>query len=82
MSQISLVFQREGIPDIFNQKIFAGKIYRSSAYWVPEKDRKGNELYAPVKGASEEERQRSKAADDLYAQAVSSVREAIEALFS
>ena len=46
---------------------------------------KANVLYAPVKsvkGASEEEKQRSKAADDLNSQAVSSVREPIEALFS
>ena len=34
-----------------------------------------------VKGAREEEKQRNKAADDLYSAAVSSVREPIEALF-
>lgn len=46
---------------------------------------RANEFYAPVKsvkGASEEEKRRSKAADDLYSQAVSSVRKPIEALFS
>ena len=63
----------------------ADKIYRSSGYWEQVRRDKANEFYAPVKtikGASEEEKQRSKAADDLYSHAVSSVREPIEALFS
>ena len=58
---------------------------RSSDYWERERRDKANEFYAPVKsvkGASEEEKQRCKAADDLYSHAVSSVREPIEALFS
>ena len=79
------VFQDECMPDILNKKIFADKIYRSRAYWENEKSSKGNELYTPVKsikGASDEEKQRSRAADELYSQAVSSVREPIEALFS
>ncbi len=79
------VFQRECMPDIFNKKIFADKIYRNGDYWEQERNEKDNELYTPVKsvkGASEEEKQRSKAADDLYSQAVSAVREPIEALFS
>ena len=61
------------------------KSNRSSDYWEKERRDKANEFYAPVKtikGASEEEKQRSKAADDLYSHAVSSVREPIEALFS
>ena len=79
------VFQSECMPDLFNKKIFADKIYRSSGYWEQERRDKANEFYAPVKtikGASEEEKQRSKADDDLYSHAVSSVREPIEALFS
>ena len=79
------VFQSECMPDLFNKKIFADKIYRSSDYWEKERRNKANVFYAPVKsikGASEEEKQRCKAADDLYSQAVSSVREPIEALFS
>ena len=71
--------------DLFNKKIFADKIYRSNDYWEQERRDKANEFYAPVKsikGAPEEEKQRSKAADDIYSQAVSSVREPIEALFS
>ena len=73
------------MPDLFNKKIFADKIYRSNDYWEQERRDKANEFYAPVKsikGAPEEEKQRSKAADDIYSQAVSSVREPIEALFS
>ena len=73
------------MPDLFNKKIFADKIYRSSDYWEQERRDKANELFAPVKsikGASVEEKQRSKAADDLYSQAVSSARGPIEALFS
>lgn len=73
------------MPGLFNKKIFADKIYRSSDYWERERSDRANEFYAPVKsvkGASEEEKRRSKAADDLYSQAVSSIREPIEALFS
>lgn len=79
------VFQSECMPNLFNKKIFADKIYRSSDYWEQERRDKANELFAPVKsikGASVEEKQRSKAADDLYSQAVSSARGPIEALFS
>lgn len=79
------VFQSECMPDLFNKKIFADKIYRSNDYWEQERRDKANEFYAPVKsikGAPEEEKQRNKAADDIYSQAVSSVREPIEALFS
>ena len=79
------VFQSECVPDLFNKNIFADKIYRSSEYWERERRDKANEFYAPVKsikGASEKEKQWCKAADDLYSQAVSSVREPIEALFS
>ena len=79
------VFQSECMPGLFNKKIFADKIYRSCYYRELERSHKANEFYAPIKsikGASEEEKRRSKAADELYSQAVSSVREPIEALFS
>lgn len=79
------VFQRECMPDMFNKSIFADKIYRSREYWEHEMRKKGNEPYAPVKsikGAYEEEKQRGKAADGMYSQAVSSVRKPIEVLFS
>ena len=79
------VFQSECMPGLFNKKIFADKIYRSCDYRELERSHKANEFYAPIKsikGASEGEKRRSKAADELYSQAVSSVREQIEALFS
>lgn len=78
------VFKRECVPAIAGKTIFADKIYRDNPYWNMEKELKHNELLTPikaVKGATEEERQRNKAADDLYSAAVSSVREPIEALF-
>lgn len=79
------VFQRDCVPDLFNKNIFADKIYRNKAYWDKESKDKNNVLYAPiksVKGATEDEMQRDRAANDLYSQAVSAVREPIEALFS
>lgn len=80
------VFQRDCVPDLylFNKNIFADKIYRNKACWDKEQEDKNNVLYAPiksVKGATEEDMQRDRAANDLYFQAVSSVREPIEALF-
>lgn len=65
--------------------VFTDKIYRDGAFWDTEREMKRNELLTPikaVKGATEKERQRNKAADDLYSAAVSSVREPVEAFFS
>lgn len=79
------VFKRECAPSINGKTIFADKIYRDAAYWKTEKDAKGNCLLTPikaVKGATEEEKQRNKAADELYSSAVSSVREPVEAFFN
>lgn len=79
------VFKRECVPSIAEKTIFADKIYRDNPYWGKERECKSNVLLTPVKavkGATEEERQRNKAADDLYSAAVSSVREPVEAFFS
>lgn len=79
------VFKRDCVPAIAGKKIFADKIYRDNPYWNAEREVKSNELLTPakaVKGASEEEKQRNKAADDIYSAAVSSVREPIEAFYS
>ena len=79
------VFKRECVPDIAGKTIFADKIYRDGAFWDAERESKGNELLTPIKaikGVTEQERQRNKAADDLYSAAVSSVREPVEAFFS
>lgn len=79
------VFKRECVPSIAGKTIFADKIYRDNGFWNEERSRKSNELLTPVKaikGASEDERHRNKAADGLYSAAVSSVREPVEAFFS
>ena len=79
------VFKRECVPAIADKTIFADKIYRDNGFWNVERASKNNVLLTPVKavkGATEEERQRNKAADDLYSAAVSSVREPVEALYS
>lgn len=79
------VFKRECVPSIAGKTIFADKIYRDNPFWNGEREVKSNELLTPVKavkGASEEEKQRNKAADDIYSAAVSSVREPIEAFYS
>lgn len=79
------VFKRECVPSIAGKTIFADKIYRDNGFWSEEHSRKSNKLLTPVKaikGVSEEEKQRNKAADDLYSAAVSSVREPVEAFFS
>lgn len=78
------VFKRECVPAITGKNIFADKAYRDNDFWEQQRQMFGNTLLAPVKavkGASEQERQRNKAADELYSAAVSSVREPVEAFF-
>ena len=70
------VFKRECVPAIAGKTIFADKIYRDNPYWNNERDVKNNELLTPIKaikGTTEEEKQRNKAADELYSAAVPSV---------
>lgn len=79
------VFKRECVPGIAGKTIFADKIYRDSPYWNGEREYRNNVLLTPVKavkGATEGEKQRNKAADDLYSSAVSSIREPVEAFYS
>lgn len=79
------VFQSECMPDLFNKKIFADKIYRSNDYWEQERRDKAKSSTLPSsqsKGLLKKRSRETKAADDIYSQAVSSVREPIEALFS
>lgn len=79
------VFKRECVPAIAGKTIFADKIYRDNGFWDEERISKNNELLTPVKavkGATEAEKQRNRAADDLYSSAVSSVREPVEAFYS
>ena len=75
----------ECVPAIAGKTIFADKINRDNPYWINEREVKNNELLTPIKaikGATDEEKQRNKAADDLYSTAVSSVREPVEAFYS
>ncbi|MCI6319694.1 MAG: transposase [Rikenellaceae bacterium] len=80
------MFKRECVPAIAGKTIFADKIYRDNPYWNNERYIKNNELLTPIKaikgGATEEEKQRNKAADELYSAAVSSAREPVEAFYS
>lgn len=79
------VFKRECVPSLGGKTIFADKIYRDNAYWKKENETKSNNLLTPikgVKGTTKEEKQRNKAADDMFSSAVSSVREPVEAFFS
>lgn len=79
------VFKRECVPGIAGKTIFADKIYRDNPYWNGERKYRNNVLLTPVKavkGATEGEKQRNKAADDLYSSAVSSIREPVEAFYS
>lgn len=79
------VFKRECVPALEGKTIFADKIYRDTEYWKTQNETKGNTLLTPVKAVkrlTEMQRQRNKAADDLFSSAVSSVREPVEAFFS
>lgn len=65
--------------------IFVDKIYRGNGFWNEETISKNNEKLTPVKAvksATEAEKQRNRAADDLFSSAVSSVRESVEAFYS
>ena len=74
------VFKRECVPSLGGKTIFADKISRDNAYWKKENETKSNNLLTPIKGikgATEDEKQRNKAADHMFSSAVSSVREPV-----
>ena len=76
--------QHQYMPANTDKTIFADKAYRDNNFREQQRVMFGNEILTPikaVKGASEQERQRNKAADELYSAAVSSVREPVEAFF-
>ena len=82
-SEHDLNAQREILTSTSNQYVFADKAFKDSdldkAY-----GNNGGELLIPVKykkGQSTEDKQRHKAADDLYSRAVSSIRQPIEGFF-
>lgn len=75
------VFKRDCAPFLEGKTIFADKIYRDAGYWEWENEARVAPIKA-LKGATDEEKQRDKAANDLFSSAVSSVREPVEAFFS
>lgn len=82
-SEHDLNAQREILRNTSNQYVFADKAFKDSDL---DKlyDENGGELLIPIKykkGQSKEYKQRHKAADDLYSQAVSSIRQPIESFF-
>ncbi|MCD8208348.1 MAG: transposase [Bacteroidales bacterium] len=79
------VFRRDILPNLTGKHIYADKGYADRGLWEYEERVNGNILLSPpktVKGSPACIRQMDKAANDLLAHAVSSVRDSIEALFS
>ena len=79
------VFKRGCASAIRGKTFFADKIYRDATYWRTKEETKGNLLISPikaVKGATDEEKQRNRAADDFYSSAASPVTEPVEAFFN
>lgn len=79
------VFKRECVPYFEGRTIFADKIYRDTLYWDKQHKEKFNCLLTTIKaikGATDAEKRRNKAADDLYSATVSRIREPIEAFFN
>ena len=71
--------------DIFDRCFFGDKIYHNKEFFAELESKKNSVMLTPVKavkGQTEQEKQRNKAADDLFSKAVSKVRQPIEALFN
>jgi len=71
--------------EITNRTFFGDKIYYNNAFFNEIAIKNNSIMLTPVKaikGQTIQEKQRNKAADDLFSKAVSSVRQPIEALFN
>lgn len=71
--------------DIFNRTFWGDKIYYNRDFFNELEIKNNAVMLTPVKaikGQTLQEKQRNKAADDLFSKAVSSVRQPIEALFN
>ncbi|PXV69294.1 hypothetical protein CLV62_101563, partial [Dysgonomonas alginatilytica] len=72
--------------NIFNRTIFGDKIYSDFEYFDETKIRSQNiAMLTPIKGIkgqSDQEKQRSRAFNDLFSTAVSKVRQPIESFFN
>lgn len=73
------------LPKLTGKALFGDKIYADQPLNKKLQEQQGTFIYTPVKlvkGQSDEERQRNKAADDLLSKTVSTVRQPIESLFN
>ena len=71
--------------DIFNRTFWGDKIYYNNDFFNELEIKNNAVMLTPVKaikGQTIQEKQRNKAADDLFSKAVSSVRQPIEAFFN
>lgn len=76
---------RSILPKLARKALFGDKIYADQPLNKKLQGQQDTFIYTPVKlvkGQSEQERQRNKAADDLFSKAVSTVRQPIESLFN
>lgn len=70
---------------IYDRCFFGDKIYSNKDFFAELENQKGSVMLTPVKavkGQCEAEKQRNKAADDLFSRAVSKVRQPIEGFFN
>jgi len=71
--------------NIFDRSFFGDKIFSNKEFFAELEKEKGSIMLTPVKavkGQTEIEKKRNKAADDLFSRAVSKVRQPIEGLFN
>lgn len=76
------VFKTECVPYLNGKTVFADKIYSDFSYFDENNPVKVLTPHKGIKGEEEVIRQREKAARDLFSQAVSKVRQPIEAFFN
>lgn len=73
------------LPKLAGKALFGDKIYADKPLNKKLQEQQDTFIYTPVKlvkGQSEQERKRDKAANDLFSKAVSTVRQPIESLFN
>jgi hypothetical protein len=76
---------KESWSKITNRCFWGDKIYNNQEFFLNLKNDKESIMLTPVKavkGQTQEEKQRNRAADDLFSKAVSSVRQPIEGFFN
>lgn len=84
-SENDLTVFKEVWSNINNRCFWGDKIYNNLGFFADLEKKKNSVMMTPVKavkGQTEQEKQRNKAADDLYSQAVSKIRQPIEGLFN